>query len=187
MEGATGSVSHKTWWGPRIWRILHSLAEIGQGRTDTGSGWTAVLRTTTTILPCEVCRDHFATVMRTVRVPTGLRHGLWAAHAGTGGALPESDLSSVYGGATGDTILVLMNEVASEFRRANVLDRFRVGYLLEWERAVTGLLRLLREPPPPINPSAPPANMPRARTAGIPAVSQASLRGRPILRGRRYA
>jgi hypothetical protein len=192
MEDASGgdtSVSQKTWWGPRIWRILHSLAEIGQGRTDTGSGWLAVLRTTTAILPCAICRDHFASAMRPIRIPTGVRRGLWAAHAATGtetAAMPETELSSVYGGATCESVAALVNEVAGEFRRANVLDRFRVGYLLDWERAVSGLLRLLREPPQPLT-SAPPVNRPRARTAATPAVSQASLRGRPTLQGRRYA
>jgi hypothetical protein len=188
MEDASGGVSQKTWWGPRIWRILHSLAEIGQGRTDTGSGWMAVLRTTTAILPCAICRDHFASAMRLVRVPTGIRHGLWATHAAIGGAttMPESELSDVYGGATCESVLALMSEVVGEFRRANVLDRFRVGYLLEWERAVSGLLRLLREPPHSLI-SEPSANRPRGRSAVAPAVSQASLRGRPTQRGRLYA
>jgi hypothetical protein len=211
-----GSVAHKAWWGPRIWRILHSLAEVSEGRSDAGIGWRAVVRTTAAILPCAICREHFGNAMAPVRMPSGVRHALWAAHAATGGGLPEAELGRLYGvdlsggrtaGAICDGAAAGMTEVTAEFRRANVLDRFRVGHLLEWERAVSGLIRLLRFPPA----SALRTGSQRARTTpasqagsqrttpspregrqagpsgGTPAGSQASPRGRPTPRDRRRA
>jgi hypothetical protein len=193
-------VAHKGWWGPRIWQILHSLAELSEGRSDAGPGWRAVVRTTVAILPCAVCREHFAAAMVPVRMPSGVRHALWAAHAATGGGLPEAELGVLYG-VGGRTVAVVcdgaatgMGEVVSEFRRANVLDRFRVGHLMEWERAVGGLIRLLRFPPPTPMPALRVTPMPALRASrptgpsgGTPAGSQASPRGYPTPRGRRRA
>lgn len=187
-----GDAANKAWWGPRIWRVLHLLAELTVERTvmsDLGPGWRAVLRTTTLMLPCDVCREHFGTTVRGWRIPSGVRQGLWAAHAATGGSLTEAELATVYGigidGSRLDEVTALVREIGREFRRANVLDRFRVGYLSEWERAVSGLVEVLRAPPPSmVDPS---ASRPGARSARIPAASPASLRGRPTLRGRRLA
>lgn len=182
---ATPPVGHRGWWGPRIWRVLHTLAELSVGRTDTTAGWRTVIRTTSAMLPCAMCRNHFGAAMRSVRVPSGVRHGLWAAHAAVGGVLPEAELAAVYGGEGGcDTVAALVAEVGAEFRRANVLDHFRVGYLGEWEHAVSGLIRLLRLPPPT---PAPQAGTPRVPSGATPAGLPTSLRGRPIPLGRRRA
>lgn len=153
-------VGHKSWWGPRIWRILHCLAEISD-RRDCGPGWRVVLLLTAQMLPCDVCRGHFTVAGRGVRIVTGvapravLRHMLWATHASSreGGSLdfPESELSAVYsyGGDRAAVIAEvrrLVTEVCSTFRSANVLDRFRVGHLADWERAVERLVGLLAVP-----------------------------------------
>lgn len=186
---ASGSVAHKSWWGPRIWRVLHALAEIGEGRIDTVGGWRAVLRTTTSILPCAVCREHFGTAVQGWRIPSGVRHGLWAAHAAVSQSetgLPEAELSGLYGGVGCDGVMAIVAEVGREFRCANVLDRFRIGYLVEWERAVGAFVRLLRLPPA-VPPTSPQAGRPRGPSGGSPAGSPASRRGRPILRPRRVA
>ena len=187
--------AHKSWWGPRIWRVLHMLAEIGAERTDTGAGWRAVIRTTMAMLPCAVCREHFGVAARGWSVPSGVRHGLWAAHAAVGGVLSEAELAGVYGNGGCDAAAAIVSEVGREFRRVNVLDRFRVGYLAEWECAVGGLIRLLRLPPTTsalradshLTTSALRADRRGGPSGANPAVSRASLRGHPTLRGRRYA
>jgi hypothetical protein len=189
------AVANRAWWGPRVWRVLHTLAELAEGRGDTESGWRAVLRTTTLMLPCETCREHFGTAIRGWRIPSGVRHGLWVAHATvtTGDPLPFEELGTVYGG--GDraaAVSALVREVGGEFRRGLVLDRFRVGYLEEWERAVRGFLELLRRPPAVQRAGSQgttPAYSQRAgrqaaSSARIPAGSPTSLRGRPTLRDR---
>ncbi len=179
------TAANKAWWGPRIWRVLHTLAEASEpaSAAEIGPGWRAVLRTTTLMLPCDLCREHFGAAVRGWRVPSGIRHGLWAAHAATGGGgFAETELATVYGGGL-EGVMALVREVGGEFRRANVLDRFRVGYLLEWERAISGLVGVLRSPPAPST-GGPSASRPAQRSARNPAASQSSLRGRPTPRGR---
>ena len=190
---ASGGVGHRAWWGPRIWCVLHTLAEVSEGRPDTSTGWRMVLRTTASFLPCKMCRDHFGAAIRGWNVPTGVRHGLWAAHAAVGGVLPEADLASTYGGGC-DAVLTIVTEVGAEFRRANVLDRFRAGYLGEWEHAVRGLVQLLRLPPTPALQAGSQRTTPAlqagrrvAPSGASPAGHPTSHRGRPIRPGHRRA
>jgi hypothetical protein len=158
------AVADKRWWGPRIWRILHCLAEISD-RRDCGGGWRIVLQETANMLPCDMCRAHFQETIRVLRIPgptaiqtprDAVRHMLWANHASRGGALPETELSAEYGyggdrGAIVTEVRRLVDEVCASFRLSNVLDRFRFPYLEPWARAVRQLAALLAvpEPPPP--------------------------------------
>lgn len=80
--------ANKKWWGPRIWRILHCLAEISD-RQDCIVGWRIVLQHTIRILPCEICRSHFSSALRSLRMPSigsgknpreNLRDFLWKTH-----------------------------------------------------------------------------------------------------------
>lgn len=56
-------VSGKEYWGPRVWRCFHLLANISDRRDIVGL-WQALLRATAAILPCEKCRVHFSTYLR---------------------------------------------------------------------------------------------------------------------------
>lgn len=51
-------------WGPRVWRLLHLLAEISD-RRDVCFLWKNVLRSTASVLPCEKCRRHFNEFLNT--------------------------------------------------------------------------------------------------------------------------
>jgi hypothetical protein len=161
MSAAGGEVgvADKRWWGPRIWRILHCLAEISD-RRDCGGGWRVVLQETTQMLPCDMCREHFQVAVRGLRIPgpagsqtprDAVRRMLWATHAGTGGGLPEAGLSAEYGyggdrGAVVTEVRRLVEEICSLFRAGNVLDRFRAVHLEPWARAVRQLAALLATP-----------------------------------------
>jgi len=152
-------VADKRWWGPRIWRILHCLAEISD-RRDCAAGWRPVLLETAQMLPCDLCREHFIGAIRSLRLPgpeTGkspreaVRHMLWGTHAARGGTLPEEGLTAEYGyggdrGAVVSEVRRLVDEVGGAFRREHVLDRFRTGHLEAWVRAVGQLAGLLANP-----------------------------------------
>jgi hypothetical protein len=158
-------VAEKRWWGPRIWRILHCLAEISD-RRDCGGGWRIVLQETANMLPCDVCRAHFQEAIRNLRLPgptaplpprSAVRHMLWFQHASTGGALPETDLTAEYGyggdrGSVVTEVQRLVGEVSTAFREGHVLDRFRMPHLEPWARAVRQLANLLAVPEPPPQP-----------------------------------
>jgi len=157
MEESLGP-GNKKWWGPRIWRILHSLAEISD-RVDCGPAWRTALITTADMLPCAVCRAHFAEGVRDIHLRVGqnpratLRHRLWALHAATGGSLPEEGLAAEYdcSGNRGEVLRVaggLIEEVVTALRDASVYDRFTVGRLVTWQRALHALITLLQTPAP---------------------------------------
>lgn len=153
MEEAT-----KQWWGPRIWRILHCIAEVSD-RSDCGLAWRAVLRSTAEILPCDVCRHHMQSstaALRLVQPRSGadmrilIRHFLWSLHqASASVGISEESLSEFYGG---DRASVLgsaregAREVEEAFRRLHILDRFREGGLRAWVHDVNHLTHLLWMP-----------------------------------------
>ena len=169
-------VAHKSWWGPRIWRILHCLAELTD-RPGCVVGWRHVIQETAAILPCDMCREHFVAAMRSERITAGsVRHMLWSAHTGSRqaehaeGNLPESELSAVYGyggdrGSVAAEVGRLVTEIVDAFRSQHVLDRFRIGHLVDWERAVRRLARDLLLPVPSV-PSGPASSRGRGRGRG---------------------
>lgn len=64
LSGATVvDVSSKLYWGPRLWRVFHLLAEISD-RRDMVMLWNNLMRLTAASMPCEQCRTHLAAYMR---------------------------------------------------------------------------------------------------------------------------
>jgi hypothetical protein len=55
--------TQKIYWGPRLWRLLHLLAELSD-RRDIHMLWPNLLRITSVVMPCEACRVHLATYLR---------------------------------------------------------------------------------------------------------------------------
>ena len=52
-------------WGPRFWKILHTLAE-GSGRqshiitsNDEANMWILLLKTQANVMPCDLCKKHY--------------------------------------------------------------------------------------------------------------------------------
>jgi hypothetical protein len=52
------------YWGPRLWRVFHTLAEYSD-RRDVSALWRNVLRITAQTMPCQKCRAHLMEYMRT--------------------------------------------------------------------------------------------------------------------------
>lgn len=154
----------KPWWGPRIWRILHCLAEFSD-RSDCGLAWRTVLRTTAEILPCDLCKTHMRTANGSIGLVqprpaadmrTLLRHYLWSLHqASATVGISEEDLSGFYGGdrtVIMQSVRVGVREIDEAFRRLHILDRFHEGGLRAWVQAVDHLSHLLWTPEPPPRP-----------------------------------
>ena len=53
-----------SYWGPRLWRIFHILAEYSD-RRDVSPLWLNVLRSTSQTMPCAKCRVHLTEYLRT--------------------------------------------------------------------------------------------------------------------------
>jgi len=172
MEAVAVAVATKEWWGPRIWKILHSLAELSD-RVDCMFLWKGVLRHTADILPCEACRTHFhqrvpmfhASVSFTREVVRErIREFLWSAHQDVNGrnakpGIPKESLEAEYGVREGYTredsirmIGALVDEIVSRFVAENVLDRFRANIPILWKRDILTLLHSLQLPVPTSGP-----------------------------------
>ena len=65
-------------WGPRFWKILHTLAECsGEQSTqiqmnDEADAWQILLRIQAHVMPCILCKDHYLEWHRTHKTD-GLR------------------------------------------------------------------------------------------------------------------
>ncbi len=46
-------------WGPRLWRLLHTLADLSD-RRDVYPLWNSFLRATISNIPCQRCQQHMA-------------------------------------------------------------------------------------------------------------------------------
>ena len=183
-SGPAITSSSKEWWGPRIWKILHSLAELSD-RSDCTFRWKHVLRLTADVLPCEACRTHFqqriplyhasATLPRdTVR--ERIREFLWSAHQAVNGThaktgIQLADVAPAYGvkeGLNREQILQmavsLVEEVVARFAADNVLDRFRSNIPIQWKREVMMLIHTLSMPEPSATPTPPLVGRRGART-----------------------
>ncbi len=57
-------MTNKTEWGPVVWRLLHAIADISS-RKDIYLLWSAVLRHTAHVLPCDACRIHMKEYLQT--------------------------------------------------------------------------------------------------------------------------
>ncbi len=63
--------SQKTYWGPRLWVLFHSLAQISD-RRDMAMLWNNLMHLTAAVMPCDQCRTHLSAYMRAhsfVRLP----------------------------------------------------------------------------------------------------------------------
>jgi hypothetical protein len=52
-------------WGPRFWRVLHTLAEYSGAhrseleQNDEADAWNILLRAQAFVMPCELCKQHY--------------------------------------------------------------------------------------------------------------------------------
>ena len=59
-------------WGPIVWRILHGLAEKAQQAAlpaDEIREWSRLIKSTSEMIPCDICRDHMTRYMRQHPLP----------------------------------------------------------------------------------------------------------------------
>lgn len=58
-------------WGPRVWRLLHGLADLSD-RRDIYPLWNTFLKYTAIVMPCQKCQHHMVDYWRQHRfLPKG--------------------------------------------------------------------------------------------------------------------
>ena len=84
-------------WGPRFWKVLHTLTELSGNQTnqissnDEADTWIILLKAQAFVMPCALCKQHFLEWLHgkrpeTLRTLVGqarrdwLRSWLWGCH-----------------------------------------------------------------------------------------------------------
>ena len=108
----------RIFWGPRFWKILHTLAECSSGlaspilRNDEADIWKILLKTQAFVMPCPRCKEHYLQYRLQKPVPdlrklanperkSFLTHWLWECHSNANTETqkespPEEELSLIY-------------------------------------------------------------------------------------------
>jgi hypothetical protein len=151
-------------WGPRFWRIFHTLAECSGTLADLLSSrdeaevWILLLKLQANVMPCKICKEHYTDWLSThaverVRYLEGqerrewLRHWFWACHEHVNRmngkpTPPEEDLPNLYPRRSIQKEIVelgTMFQLAVEKRLLSVDDTLRWRQLLSRLRAMYGV------------------------------------------------
>lgn len=159
-------------WGPNLWRLLHTLADVSD-RRDIFPLWNTFIKATCRMLPCDRCRKHMDTYWNTTnfmprswismsgsQVRETIRQKLWMFHNAVNERLGKSlhpPLSTLR--PIPDTTLV-GNEPSPEITEFRTIrDHYlrevhelaeslpgvpNSGTFIEWRRSLHLLLHLLR-------------------------------------------
>ena len=151
----------REWWGPRFWRIFHTLAEASGGMTspilsnDEADAWKLVFKAQTFVMPCAVCTKHFTEWKIMNRIPElrsilgierrkWLRHWLWGCHhrvneMNSKETPAEETLPELY---KKERLDGPMNDILSMFRLGIQQGSLKYEDTLLWRNAI-GKLRTL--------------------------------------------
>ena len=158
----------KLYWGPRVWRLFHALAEISNRRDVLGI-WNTVLMTTAESIPCAQCRTHFNAYLRSnpitfvkrsilitgSQVRDKIRNELWKFHnvvnKSTGKEEKSIDiLVEQYGAKTRNELLLEAQGLVNELKgiwEPMVHKQIRARAFHDWKRALYLLLLVLKGGP----------------------------------------
>lgn len=151
----------REWWGPRFWKILHTLAECSGSMNSTilsndeAELWKILLKIQGFVMPCTLCKNHYLEWYRihginTIGILQGeqrrkfIRHWLLSCHNNVNittqkPELSEENLSELY---KKESISVLMKDIYEMFRIALERSHLKIEDVNRWKHAVVRL-RLL--------------------------------------------
>lgn len=158
----------KLYWGPRVWKLFHTLAEVSNRRDVLGM-WHMVLAATADSMPCAQCRTHFSAYLRANPMTfvkrgiliTGpqardkIRTELWKFHnvvnKSTGKEEASIDiLLEQYGAKTRNELLLEAQRLVGEVKglwEPLLYKQISPKAFHEWKRALQTLLLVLRGGP----------------------------------------
>ena len=148
-------------WGPRFWKILHTLAETSGSQRqailnlDEAEAWIILLKAQQFVMPCALCKDHYkqwrtSHPTELVRKLSGeerkdfLRQWLWGCHNRVNQmnnkvSVPIEELPSLY---PKQSIQKELNELNTMFQLAITRQSLKYEEVKVW-KAVIQRLRLL--------------------------------------------
>lgn len=145
-------------WGPRFWRVLHTLVEYSGWQTtdlqsnDEADAWTNLLRAQAFVMPCELCKQHYLSWIASYKITplrsllredrrVYLRLWLWGCHDNVnrmnGKTSPEvSDLQQKYKSQRIDRDI---KDLESMFRVGIEKQVLLAADISRWKNALTRL------------------------------------------------
>ncbi len=151
-------------WGPRLWRVLHTLAErLGrQGvpllAMDEVRAWIFLLRETGEVMPCALCRKHYKEWRKEHPLDAFLetrgggllqqraRSWLWSLHEAVNrrremAGVAEEDVPALYASSAG--LQADVEALVKLFQQAVLERQIDGGALREWRARLTMVRRLV--------------------------------------------
>ena len=148
----------REWWGPRFWKILHTLAECSGTMTtvihenDEADLWAILLKGQAFVMTCALCRDHYNTWYRSHR-PVNirllksterkeyLRRWLWACHNNVNKQSQkeeflEEHLSELY---KKESLSEIMKDIYDMFRIAFERSQLKPEDVNRWKNCIIKL------------------------------------------------
>jgi hypothetical protein len=151
----------REWWGPRFWKVLHTLAECSGTMTvlitanDEADLWSILLKAQAFIMPCALCKSHYLTWYINhrpvdLRSLNGsdrkayLRSWLLACHNNVNNQtqkenFPEERLSEIY---KKESIAEVVRDIYEMFRVALERSQLKLEDVNRWKTSLTKLRML---------------------------------------------
>lgn len=148
----------REWWGPRFWKILHTLAECSGSITapisanDEADLWTILLKVQGSVMTCALCKNdynkwllsHKLVDIRTLQTEDRkkyLRTWLFNCHNAVNVrnskvALDEKDLLVLY---RKESVTPVVKEIYDMFRLALERSQLQPEDVNRWKNALTRL------------------------------------------------
>lgn len=156
------SILDRSYWGPKFWILLHSLAERSGNfsdnvrKNDEANYWTQLLRNQALVMPCEVCKMHYTQYIMGVKFAelkaingaerrTWLKKLLWNLHNNVNtynqrSEFPYEQLEIVYGAIT--KVKPIMDNLIVMFQTATQKGKLKSEYIMQWKTSARYLITL---------------------------------------------
>lgn len=151
----------KSFWGPKFWAILHTLAEhTGKfqdivRKNDEANYWKQLLKYQGLVMPCGVCRSHFNSAFRSMNFSefvklggserrTWIRTWLWNLHNQVNTQNQKTiftydDLLKTY---TYTSLKPYYQDIVSMFQRATQSNQLQGEHVQMWKTIYQYLVAL---------------------------------------------
>jgi hypothetical protein len=168
MESVAQTPGSRAYWGPRLWKLFHTMAEYSD-RRDVLQIWCNWVRVTAATMPCARCRTHLSAYLRSTvfmksinidrttgeqmrhQVRTELHRLHNSVNARIGAPQVDiADLPTIYGAKGRDEALLESQRLFREIKAAwapLIHLRISPAALTQWEQLGNMLLALLASGP----------------------------------------
>jgi hypothetical protein len=148
-------------WGPRFWKILHTLTEQSGNQTnqilsnDEADAWILLLKAQPFVMPCALCKQHFLEWLHARRPETirtlvsgnrkdWIRNWLWGCHdrVNSMNQKKSPDIATLPEVYRRQSIEKPVRELFGMFQQAMMLQQLKPEDVAKWKKSLA-MLRTL--------------------------------------------